>query len=92
MRLFDEEIKALTPVDMAFVLQEREELGTFKVCDNTLDSSASYMRDHYSFNDLMAHLKGVRINKMDKTWMLTKITKKTTQMCKSRGMVLPSRV
>ena len=149
IRLSNEELKNLTPVDVADVLQERKELGTFmlkttrtdlncsqvymlyktrqeieqsfKAYDNTLDSSASYMRDHYSFeawlfinhlalqllydsldliarsqktsqysfDDLMAHLRGVRINKIDNTWMLTKITKKTTAMCESIGIVLP---
>jgi len=150
LRLSEAELKDLTPVDVASVLQGRKELGTFmlkttrvdlncsqvymlyktrqeieqsfKAYDNTLDSSASYMRDHYSFeawlfinhlalqllydsldviaksqktnqysfDDLMAHLKGVRINKMDKTWMLTKITKKTTAMCESIGITLPN--
>lgn len=149
LRLSDEELKALEPIDVADVLQNRKELGTFmlkttrvdlncsqvymlyktrqeieqafKSYDNTLDCTASYMRDHYSFEawlfishlalqlfydsldliaksqktnqysfeDLMAYLKGVRINKIDKTWMLTKITKKTAAMCESIGIVLP---
>jgi len=95
-----------------------------KVYDNTLDNSASYMRDHYSFeawlfinhfalqllydsldvvarrqkarmysfNDLMAHLRGVRINKIDNSWMLTKITKKTIAMCESIGISFPKSV
>ena len=86
---------------------------TFKSYDNTLDCSASYMRDiysleawlfinhlalqmlyrvldliaardltsEYSFDDLVSYLKSVRVNRIGGKWYLTKITRKTKELC-----------
>jgi len=86
---------------------------TFKSYDNTLDCSASYMRDihsfeawlfinhlalqmlyrmldlisacgltsEYSFDDLISYLKGVRVNLIGGNWYVTKVTKKTLELC-----------
>ncbi len=35
----------------------------------------------YSFDDLIAYTKGVRVNCIDNKWFLSKLTKKTQDLC-----------
>lgn len=44
------------------------------------------LTDRYSFDDMMAFLKHVRVNKIDGEWRLTKITKHTTKLCQKLGI------
>ena len=46
------------------------------------------MSDKYSFDDVMAYLKHVRVNQMAGTWRITKITKNTAKAAKELGIEL----
>ena len=46
------------------------------------------MSDRYSFDDVMAYLKHVRVNQMAGTWRITKITKNTAKAARELGMEL----
>ncbi|MCF7946778.1 MAG: transposase [Spirochaetia bacterium] len=47
-----------------------------------LDRIASYqLTDRYSFNDMIAYLKGIRVNIIDQRSYISKITKKTKELC-----------
>ena len=42
----------------------------------------------YSFRDLLAYLKHVHMNRIDGHWKMTKITRKTADICRSLDIVL----
>jgi len=43
--------------------------------------SALELTNDYSFDDLISYLKGVRVNLIGGKWLLTKVTKKTKELC-----------
>ena len=46
------------------------------------------MSDRYSFEDVMAYLKHVRVNQMAGTWRITKITRNTAKAARELGIEL----
>lgn len=46
------------------------------------------LTDRYSFDDMMAFLKHVRVNRIDGEWALTKITRHTAKLCEELGIEL----
>lgn len=48
--------------------------------------SAKDLTAKYSFDDIMAFLKHVRVNRIDGEWRLTKVTKHTQKLCRELGI------
>ena len=43
--------------------------------------AACDLTSEYSFDDLVSYLKSVRVNRIGGKWYLTKITRKTKELC-----------
>ena len=46
------------------------------------------LKSQYSFKDAMDYLKEIRVDKLDGTWTLTKITEYTKKMCDDLGIII----
>ena len=66
-------------------------LGTIKRIPDRYDYiSEKDLTNQYSFKDAMDYLKGIRVDKIEGRWILTKMTKNTNKICNDLGIIIQS--